>query len=1617
MPDFNLISTLQEKSFEDKFRLDIRLIPNGIKDILKDDGKSSAIQFSLAIMLVNIDFKESIDIDYDLLKRTGEFIHDVINDHDASLVKLFMNKEEVPYFVNNDSFHPFMVLPNGTQVEEEQNGWIHLFSSPEKQIKLLPYQSLQDILEPQETELQFIDQNIKDDYALKEFDKRVHPYEKGNEDLILEDLLEVESHLDKINKQSFESESMFKKRGKLEHISSMYAPENIPLFLQDYKNPNVIDLNDIMAKLLKHPNMARNKYGVVTEILIPVERLPFTAINSNTELDTCLAFKTGVSELESIIFSENQQFEKFESNTISYSIIQKIEGGEYQIKSKSVNNVLKWYHGKANYGLIKNDLLNEKIEWKNRSRLNSLNSKYSSIKNASSKEGYFERISQKNPNYTRGIIARHKLSPEEFKDVFQPEGVIGHNILVEKRKSLTNPNIKIASLNVHKSVFKSAHGQSEFREEGYLSLDAVNSFLNEESGKEEEFANMDLWDWKGKNLSVPVVGEVLEMDNEENTEPEEAYIYDKEFDLFFKKYGFSHEMSEIKASNISLTKGHYYSFVIRNVLPCNGYLFPTYSEEETEYTFQDLSEEEKQQYFLNYQQTKYPINEDAQDFEKPQSFQLILRKNPISPPNIIARKKFEEVLDGNTQNEAIQNENSILLVENASEAEKSESTRYLFPAQSTLQFHTLNGELERNNSNEDDFKAKIFDKILKSFSKMPVVYGGQLSVNYLSDPRLSAILIAPNNWRTRASISTGAIVYQIPAYALREKAFEIEPIAATENSFNIDLQDGVLKILLPKSFEGEFRIHSFTKSPSDFLTGRTTTYFEDLGSLIKMRYENPYNSFHIIHTDTKPLEPVLTDSENEITARRFKLSEGSKYGTYIFADFNANPDRGRKELSIVTKSDQIIDTGENNPDFSLATINDRTFFKDEYNADIFKQTIGDLYNHVEDEVYPNTFGLQMNLPFSGLDLLNKGDEICSFKINDSFSIKATLGEKKKHQKTSVFPDIPVIRHRDPRIDPWIDPFVIGDQNVNIDRLTESDKEKNTFENEALASNINKSISVFDFSISLVNTSTGVEQVLFSKTHTLTNADLPSNNRPVNNDVFRDLLCNYNGNRDCSPLRNTFLLSDSHSQEDLQNCSVIFKYTHQYDAPVLHIYYSSFFDHENRINDKETLFKKCSLGGKDNFFEIIGLPSRSISNENCTLNKDVEEFLLYNKKDYLFGVRQFEKNIILSADFHEFKINNSHQSYFIFRDEGDTKYKKKRFRLRASNKFDHKFPDASYNDLVQHSDLTKKYFLTIPNAAAPETPSVSLTPIFHQLDQKDVNSSTYSGKQFYRLMIEVDRPWSEDELALIIKRTPENEVISDVGIDITNKSLDPLQDHYVSQYLITEPESNTYFGEQQYLKKYICDNEKVNIDGEIFEIQRLKLSFYEPKNKWIAVIGFENFNNVQDPFLKLIFARYQKSSERMDFGNQRLSLSKLTAPLFVRSLSDRFVSVGKSDVENHIKVRVSNRKSPNSSSYNLFIACALENAMALEESNIQNPAKFTGQWHVLKDIASSGPGDNLIPYKETDQSVLICEIQKFDNFNSDKLALEIEAGSIDIFNTPEVKIIFMKEILLNEFLIN
>ncbi|WP_193316064.1 hypothetical protein [Flavicella marina] len=1594
--------------------MDIRLIPNGIKDISIDGEKSSALRFSLAIMLVNIDTYESIPIDLDLLQKTGEFIHDVINDQDASLVKLFINEEEVPYFVNNDSFNPYMTLSDGAQVEDEQNGWVPFFSSPEKQIKLLPYKALQDVIEAQETELQFVDQNIEKNYTLSEAKERIHPYEKRDQDLILKDLLEVESHLNKINKQSSEHRNLFEKSGKLELINILHTPENKPQFLIDYEDSNVVDLNDIMAKILKHPNMAKNRYGVVVEILIPVEKLPSTAINSEV-LNACIAFKTRETKLENIIFSENGIFDTFVSETFSYSKINEVEG-DYHIITKSIDEISKWYHGKTNYGLITNETLSEKIEWKNRSRLNSLNSKYSSIKNATSKEGYFERISQKNPNYTRGIIARHKLTPKEFEQVFQPEGVIGHNILVQKSKTLDDQNPKMASLNIHKAVFKGPNVQSEFLEEGYLSLDAVNSLLDEE--KEKEFASMDLWDWKGKNLSVPNVGEVLDMSNEESSEPEEEYVYDEDFDVFFKKYGFTHEMNEVKASNISLTKNHYYSYVIRNVLPCNGYLFPTHSEEETEYTFQDLSEEEKQLYFLNYQQTKYPLPEGAQDFEKPQAFQLILKKNPISPPNIVALKKFEEIQNVDTQNENIQDETSILAVEKGNNKEQLDSIRYLYPAQSTLQFHTLSGKLERGNKDDSDFKNLVVDKILKSFSKIPVVYDKLGSVDYLSDPRLMAILIAPNDWKTRANISNGVIVYKIPANELQNNAYKIESITSPDNTFNINLQDGVLKIHLPKSFEGEFRIHSLTKYPIDFLTGKKTDYFKDLGSLIKLRYENPYSRVHIIHTDKKPLEPVLIDPNNEIKARRFKLDDDSKYGKFIFADFKVNRDIGRKELSMVTESDQIIDIGNNDPDYSLDTVEEKTFLNNEYDANVFKQTIGNLSDHIEDDIYPNTFGLQMNLPFAGLDLLNKGDEVCNFKINHSFSIKVLLGEKKKHKKTVVIaPDIPVVRDVDPRIDPWIDPFVIGNHNVDIDRFKESDKEKNTFDNLEIAGDINRSISVYDFSVVLVNTSTRVERELFSKKHTLTNADLPSGSQPVDNDIFRDLLCNYNGNRDCSSIRNSFLLSDSHKQQDLQNCSFIIDYKYHYDGPILNLYYSEFFDHNGKENNQETLFKKYSLEGEENLFEIIGLPDKSISNENCTLHKDVEEFLLYNDKDYLFGVRQFENEPHLSVDLSKFTINHSHQSYFICRDEGDTKYKKKKFRLRVTNKFDYKFPNLPYNSLVQYSDPAKKYFLTIPNAKKPESPSISLTPIFHQLEEKDSNTSTYSGKQFYRLMIEVDRPWSEDELALIIKRTPESEKSSDIGIDITNKSLDTFEDHYITQYLITEPESNTYFGEQQYLKKYILDHEEVTVDNEVFEIQRLKLSFFAPKNKWIAVIGFENFNSVQDPFLKLVFARYQRNSERIDRTNETLSLSKPAAPLFIRSLSDRFVSIENSDIGHHIKIRVSNRKNHNASSHNLFIARVLENTLASDESNIQHPSQLSGQWSILKDIASSEPNENLIPYQEKDQSVLICEIQKFDNFDSDKLIQDIKEGNIDIFNTPEVKIIFMKEILFSEFLIN
>jgi hypothetical protein len=1567
----------------ENIKIDINIIPNGIE---RENYK-----YTIALALAN-DSKESVCISMADLREAGGKIKKWFTSNPLGSppkIKLFIEDKLIQYHIDEITFKPFMY-----DVEDEKNGWKSLIdNNGEHTVKLFPFKEVERLLEPEISEVSFTDEESGTDKGIQESN-------------LLTEVQGIENKLDQINEHSKQLINFSPPDGgdgvKKRILSKMDKSDGLNLsanqLFQDMSADNIIDFNDIMSKIFLDSPMGFKRYGLLLDLFVPISEVE-KHFEEPMDAKNLKSVKIGFrgSKLMPIIYSDGDQFENFKYDGKTYSKIDEVDGKALFYK-QVVGNKTKYYHGRKNFGLIRNSIFDKKITWKNRSRLNSANAKYSSFYNAKTEDSFFGQISKENPNYTRSIIARHNLDIKKFNEIFVVDGIIGHNILV--RKTNESNEIKIASLHKYKMNFKLKNEEQELisTEEGYLNLDATNE------GAEKEFLSRDLWNWSGKNLTINSlkldenVADKNISDSDLNEE-KRGLSNDEKFESFFLQYGYTSNISPITRSNISLTTESNYSFVIREVSARNGYLFPTESNNLAELTFIDLKQNTQEGFYLNYQQTEYDDKANEAG-NRPQKFKLLLDKNPIHSPVVIGKKIYEDL-----KNPDVQSANHVIVSDN-----QNSEYRYLYPPQSTLKFYELNGALERNgNEGDEEYKKRIIVLIQKSYHKMPLIDHGNQTIDYLKDPRLSKILVAPGDWKTRRLLNE-KVVNEFPLSGNTALTLEISRKIVAD-TLDLEIKDGTLKMTLPDKFVGELRLHSIADEPN---FPPKDNYIDTKSGLKKLRKQSPFSSLSFINLQQKPDIPQLIAAQ-PLKAKRFPFSD--KYLTYIFTDLLVNKDSSRKNLSILSTSKPIIDEVDNYPSQEKLAENKTGYFENEYKPSSFKREIGDIEHNIESEVYPNLFGLTFNLPFSGLEMLNPGDEFCSVRINSQYTVIGIFDGLAEGSYDS--PTIPV--EPIPEIDPdrlkeemerlrrsnylgiALRPLPFERPRVTIvpnsnNSLYKSQSNgyfnhRNDVNNNVLTLTA-KGQRAHNFTVVLRNTVTGAETILARKKHNPKR--LWDGERPY----WQDRL----SYQDC----------------DIPSCSILFSYSHHQNGPVLNIFKSKYFDTDDTSEADTEQFDICLESNKPkNFFNIIGVPDTDLNIDYCWLHKDIEEFLLYNKNNYAFGLNHFK-----SMTESKFEISNDEQSAFLFRDEKDTKYKTKHFRLRAVSRFE----NNSQQSLEKYVSKSKDdYELTVENIKKPAKPNIRITPILHQFEEKFASGN--KSKQFYRLMVEIERPWSEDQLVLILNQVnqvnqeKENghsslEVKSKIGKDNTKpfSRVVETNNKSVAEHLIFEAkESVDYYGKQQYLNQYLkigqSKTEVILLGNKEYRYLPLNPTYYAEKDKWIAVLGFENIEVLEDPYVELVFARYQKNSidlEGESENTKALHMSEFTQPHFINILSDRYVNVERNGERPELIIEVKNMQLQGAFSQNIFLGCLLtDNHGELYSSNDISSSGFQ-----VLSVVGSKVVNKMTYTPNTHKSILIIEMQYFDNINIDNLKKDLETGAIDVLNHPSIKIIFIKKIELN-----
>lgn len=338
----------------------------------------------------------------------------------------------------------------------------------------------------------------------------------------------------------------------------------------------------------------------------------------------------------------------------------------------------------------------------------------------------------------------------------------------------------------------------------------------------------------------------------------------------------------------------------------------------------------------------------------------------------------------------------------------------------------------------------------------------------------------------------------------------------------------------------------------------------------------------------------------------------------------------------------------------------------------------------------------------------------------------------------------------------------------------------------------------------------------------------------------------------------------------------------------------------------------------NLFDFVNTPNPYLSENDISLAPDVEEQIIYNLYPAIISFESFTKSIV--GDEFSYELNDTRDEYFVYKESKSKKFFNLDFKLRAVGRHQRWYPGSKIDPFISIS--TDPYKVSIPNNEKIKPPSIVLTPLFHLYGNPKWKNKEQKKSRAFKLMIEIDRPWSEDQLALIVAHKNSDGVLLDVnekhsaiGRDITKQGDINPNDLHLDDYLQTDFREIENF--ELYLSKYLdpvhtslADNPSDDPTDIWFDNTRHKLFLLNPQfnakmNKWIAIVGFKDLGDLEDPFIRVIAGRYQRVSNQLEgstnSGNEDyLKISSLTNPMYIPITSERSVNVAET-TENGVDV--------------------------------------------------------------------------------------------------------------------
>ncbi len=352
---------------------------------------------------------------------------------------------------------------------------------------------------------------------------------------------------------------------------------------------------------------------------------------------------------------------------------------------------------------------------------------------------------------------------------------------------------------------------SQYPEQGWMRAGIKQDGANEG----EEYRSQIVFYWSGDNLAYSGIStdESDKVYSGGETSNENGGIEGVSPILY--KLGVELEYSGEKASNVWLSEGQEYQFLIDQVRP-NGWCMPLKSDNKFELSFEHIWSGE---YFDCCDDTL-----DSAIFNYGDCFEL---SDPVQPPVILGRTTYDpDDQSGSSQDEVSTAQNIIV--------DQIKESRSLFPPRIEYKQIAFMGGFRRekitNESDSDRLYVKRCMDILERSIKIPP-RTSQSTFPYVPDPRAKSLVIIASDWFTtrwlkEATIDQpdnqllygeeGRIVYQLfdidvhqlfDLYGRKSKGWEVQSrVGRAENSIKIDAKNKVLLFTATRGCQLKFEV-------------------------------------------------------------------------------------------------------------------------------------------------------------------------------------------------------------------------------------------------------------------------------------------------------------------------------------------------------------------------------------------------------------------------------------------------------------------------------------------------------------------------------------------------------------------------------------------------------------------------------------------------------------------------------------------------------------------------------------------------------------------------------------------------------------------------------------------